>query len=45
MPPEPTVVDTNAIPWEERPNEKIGRSIFRKRALAPLELISRSKAE
>ena len=26
----PIVVDTNALPWEERPNEKIGRSIFRK---------------
>ena len=23
-------VDTNAIPWEERPNERIGRSLYRK---------------
>jgi quercetin dioxygenase-like cupin family protein len=26
----PIVIDTNALPWEERPNEKIGRSIYRK---------------
>ena len=26
----PTVIDTNALPWEERPNEKIGRPIYRK---------------
>ena len=25
-----TVVDSNAMPWEERPNEKIGRSLYRK---------------
>ena len=25
-----TAIDTNALPWEERPNEKIGRSLFRK---------------
>jgi len=30
MSTEPTVVDTSSMPWEERPNEKIGRSIFRK---------------
>ena len=29
-PTKPIVVDTNAIPWEERPNEKIGRPIYRK---------------
>jgi quercetin dioxygenase-like cupin family protein len=23
-------LDTNAMPWEERPNEKIGRSLYRK---------------
>ena len=23
-------IDSNALPWEERPNEKIGRSLFRK---------------
>ena len=23
-------VDTNRLPWEERPNERIGRSLFRK---------------
>lgn len=26
----PTVIDTKALPWEERPNEKIGRPIYRK---------------
>jgi quercetin dioxygenase-like cupin family protein len=27
----PTVIDTNALPWEERPpNDKIGRPIYRK---------------
>ena len=26
----PIVIDTNALPWEERPNEKIGRPIYRK---------------
>ena len=25
-----TAIDSNALPWEERPNEKIGRSLFRK---------------
>jgi glyoxylate utilization-related uncharacterized protein len=25
-----TAVDTTALPWEERPNEKIGRSLYRK---------------
>lgn len=25
-----TVVDSSAMPWEERPNERIGRSLFRK---------------
>jgi quercetin dioxygenase-like cupin family protein len=25
-----TVIDSNALPWEERPNEKIGRSLYRK---------------
>jgi quercetin dioxygenase-like cupin family protein len=25
-----TVVDSSAVPWEERPNEKIGRSLYRK---------------
>jgi quercetin dioxygenase-like cupin family protein len=30
MPAEPIVIDTNAQPWEERPNEKIGRPIYRK---------------
>jgi quercetin dioxygenase-like cupin family protein len=25
-----TVVDSSAIPWEERPNERIGRPLFRK---------------
>ena len=23
-------IDANALPWEERPNEKIGRSLYRK---------------
>ena len=23
-------IDSNALPWEERPNEKIGRSLYRK---------------
>ena len=23
-------IDTSALPWEERPNEKIGRSLYRK---------------
>jgi quercetin dioxygenase-like cupin family protein len=23
-------IDTNLVPWEERPNERIGRSLFRK---------------
>jgi quercetin dioxygenase-like cupin family protein len=23
-------IDCNALPWEERPNEKIGRSLYRK---------------
>jgi hypothetical protein len=23
-------IDTTQLPWEERPNEKIGRSLFRK---------------
>ena len=26
----PTIIDTNALPWEERPNDKIGRPIYRK---------------
>ncbi|HVU51838.1 MAG TPA: cupin domain-containing protein [Polyangia bacterium] len=26
----PIVVDTNAMPWEERPNERIGRPLYRK---------------
>jgi len=25
-----TAIDSNALPWEERPNEKIGRSLYRK---------------
>ena len=25
-----TAIDTNAMLWEERPNEKIGRSLYRK---------------
>ncbi len=25
-----TAVDSNALPWEERPNEKLGRSLYRK---------------
>jgi quercetin dioxygenase-like cupin family protein len=25
-----TVLDTNAMPWEDRPNEKIGRTLYRK---------------
>ncbi len=25
-----TAIDTNALAWEERPNEKIGRSLYRK---------------
>ena len=25
-----TAIDSNTLPWEERPNEKIGRSLFRK---------------
>jgi hypothetical protein len=25
-----TVIDANALPWEERPNQKIGRSLYRK---------------
>jgi quercetin dioxygenase-like cupin family protein len=25
-----TAVDTTALPWEERPNQKIGRSLYRK---------------
>ena len=25
-----TAIDTNALPWEERPNERIGRSLYRK---------------
>ncbi len=25
-----TVVDTNAVPWQERFNERIGRALFRK---------------
>ena len=25
-----TAIDTNTLPWEERPNEKIGRPLFRK---------------
>jgi quercetin dioxygenase-like cupin family protein len=29
-PAAPLVLDTNAMPWEERPNEKIGRPIYRK---------------
>jgi len=31
MPPQKlTAIDSNALPWEERPNDKIGRSLFRK---------------
>ncbi len=30
MSSEPVVIDTHAMPWEERPNEKIGRSLYRK---------------
>lgn len=30
MSTEPLVLDTTAMPWEERPNEQIGRSLFRK---------------
>jgi hypothetical protein len=26
----PYAIDTTAIPWEERPNERIGRALFRK---------------
>ena len=25
-----TAIDSNALPWEERPNERIGRSLYRK---------------
>jgi CxxC motif-containing protein (DUF1111 family) len=25
-----TAMDSNALPWEERPNEKIGRALYRK---------------
>jgi quercetin dioxygenase-like cupin family protein len=25
-----TAIDSTALPWEERPNEKIGRSLYRK---------------
>jgi quercetin dioxygenase-like cupin family protein len=25
-----TAIDTSALPWEERPNQKIGRSLYRK---------------
>ena len=25
-----TAIDTNELPWEERPNERIGRSLYRK---------------
>lgn len=30
--PDPTLtaIDSNAQPWEERPNEKVGRSLYRK---------------
>lgn len=27
---EPIVIDTNQLPWEERPNDRIGRPIYRK---------------
>jgi quercetin dioxygenase-like cupin family protein len=30
MSKEPIVVDTNLLPWEALPNEKIGRPIYRK---------------
>ncbi len=26
----PTAIDTNAVQWEERFNEKIGRTLYRK---------------
>ncbi len=30
MPPKLTAIDTRALPWEERFNEKIGASLYRK---------------
>ena len=30
-------IDCNALPWEERPNDKIGRSLFRKNLIADLD--------
>ena len=30
MPPKLTVIDTRALPWEERFNEKIGAALYRK---------------
>lgn len=32
-----TVIDSNALPWEERPNEKIGRSLYRKNLIVDPE--------
>ena len=28
--PQLVVIDSNALPWEERPNDKIGRALYRK---------------
>jgi len=33
----PTVVDANALPWEERFNEKIGRALYRKNLFTDAE--------
>lgn len=33
----PTAIDTNAIPWEERFNEKIGRTLYRKNLIEDAE--------
>ncbi len=30
MNPKLLAIDTNSLPWEKRPNEKIGRDLFRK---------------
>ena len=37
-----TAIDSDSLPWEERPNEKVGRSLYRKNLIVDPETAWRS---